>query len=331
MGHRKGKAKRPRRGSMQYWPRVRARRIFPRVKSWPNTDETKLLGFGGYKAGMTHITYIDTKKTSPTYNQEVTIPVTVIETPPLRVLGLRFITKTPYGKKVLKDVLVQDISKYVSRTLNLPKKQKDFNKELESINMDDVSDIHLLVYTQPHLINLKKKPEVFEIAIGGDKEKALEYAKELVKKKEIKVQDVIKPGEQIDILAVTKGKGTQGSIKRFGVKLESKKSDRPRRRVATLGPEGQAKVMHTVPQFGQMGFHSRCDYNKWVLMVGSDDITPDGGFVNYGVLHGDYIVVKGSIPGPKKRFVRIRHAIRPNPKIPNQVPDIKYIHRGSQQ
>ena len=331
MGHTKGKGRKPKSVSMQFYPRVRAKRIFPRVKVWQDTQETKLLGFGGYKAGMTHIIYLDTKKNSPTFNQEVAVPVTIIETPPLKIVGLRFYQQTSYGKKVYKDVLNQELSKDVFKTLSSPKKKKEINKEMEGINLDEITNISLLVYTQPRLVKLKKKPEVFEIAIGGDKNKALEYIRELLKNKEIKIKDVIKPGEQIDIFAVTRGFGQQGSIQRYGIKLETKKSDRPRRRVCTLGPEGPAKVFPQVPQFGQTGYHSRCDLNKWVLSVSSEDITPKGGFINYGILHGDYILVKGSIPGHKKRFVRIRHSIRPNSKIPAQALEIKEIYRGSQQ
>jgi hypothetical protein len=40
-------------------------------------------------------------------------------------------------------------------------------------------------------------------------------------------------------------------------------------------------------------------------------------------------VLKGSVPGPKKRLVRISHAIRPHPKL--GVPEIDYISTKSQQ
>jgi len=37
----------PRKGSMQFWHRVRAKRIYPRINNWPKIDATKLLGFIG--------------------------------------------------------------------------------------------------------------------------------------------------------------------------------------------------------------------------------------------------------------------------------------------
>ena len=46
---------RPRRGSIGFSPRVRARSEVPRVRAWPVQKEPKLLGFAGYKAGMTNL------------------------------------------------------------------------------------------------------------------------------------------------------------------------------------------------------------------------------------------------------------------------------------
>jgi len=68
------KAKKPRSGSMQYWPRVRSKRPYARVKSWPMAKEPKLLGFAGYKVGMTHIGFIDNKKTTLTKGEEINCP-----------------------------------------------------------------------------------------------------------------------------------------------------------------------------------------------------------------------------------------------------------------
>ena len=46
----------PRKGSVAFSPRKRAAKETPRVKSWPQIDEPKLLGLAGYKVGMTHST-----------------------------------------------------------------------------------------------------------------------------------------------------------------------------------------------------------------------------------------------------------------------------------
>jgi large subunit ribosomal protein L3 len=324
MGHQSGKAKYPRRGSLQFWPRKRAKRIFPRVKSWPVINEPRVLGFAGYKVGMTHVSLIDTKKTSPTYNQSLSVPVTIIESPPVKVLGVRFYKNTPYGEKVVKDILVDKLDKNLKRSFRLPKKYK-----MNLTKIPDYDFLHLLCHSQPKLITLKKKPEIFELALGGNKEEQFNFAKENIGK-EIKASDVLKPGEVVDVLAVSKGKGYSGSVKRFGVKLQSKKTDKKRRRAGNLGPEGPAKVSWKVPQFGQGGYHTRTDYNKWILDIKTDDVSPKSGFIRYGKVKNEYIMLKGSIPGPKKRFVRIRLAIRPHKKIPKIAPQIVSVSKRSQ-
>ena len=81
----------PRRGSMAFSPRKRASRPFGHVKSWPTTDasEVRVQGFAGWKAGMTHILSRDLNPRSPSAGQEVRVPVTVVECPKMRILGVR--------------------------------------------------------------------------------------------------------------------------------------------------------------------------------------------------------------------------------------------------
>src|SRR2546427_6599532 len=89
MGHRKYSA--PRRGSLAYLPRGRATHWAPRIRFWPEYEGApKLLAFAGFKAGTSHVTMVDNRQGSLNYGKEVTLPVTVVETPPLLVTGLRF-------------------------------------------------------------------------------------------------------------------------------------------------------------------------------------------------------------------------------------------------
>jgi len=77
---------------MGYAPRKRAKRIYPRISTAPKVAETKPLGFAGYKVGMTQILMIDDRKEGPTRNQEIVVPVTILETPPLTVAGIKAYT-----------------------------------------------------------------------------------------------------------------------------------------------------------------------------------------------------------------------------------------------
>jgi len=87
----------PRSGSVAFSPRKRASKQSPRIKSWPNVEETGLLGFAGYKVGMTHVMMNDNRKNSPTEGMEISTPVTVLEVPPVVVMGIRAYEKTTYG------------------------------------------------------------------------------------------------------------------------------------------------------------------------------------------------------------------------------------------
>ena len=100
MAHRKKHA--PRRGSLAYLPRGRASKFVPRIKNWPEYKDgaAKLLGFIGYKAGMTHAVMTVGNVDSPFAGQETVVPVTVIDTPPIRPFSIRGYEASGYGLKL---------------------------------------------------------------------------------------------------------------------------------------------------------------------------------------------------------------------------------------
>jgi large subunit ribosomal protein L3 len=317
--------KRPKKGSQAFYPRKRAKRIYPAVSTYPETEKVKLLDFACYKAGMTNLILIDNVKNSPTYGQEISVPVTVLECPPLRVVGIRAYTLTKKGLQVLKEAWAKELPKEIERKAKVKPNEENL-AEIEK-NLDKISKIRLIVATQPKISGLgKKKPEIFEIEVGGKsvKEK-LDFAKQFFGK-EIRVSDVFREGEYVDVIAVTKGKGTAGPVKRFGVFVQSRHAKEKRRHVGTLGQEQPGKVRHTVPMAGQLGFQTRTELNKRILKIGEkgEEINPKGGFKNYGVIKTNYLLLEGSVPGPKKRMIRLRAAIRP-PKVRFLIPEIKKI------
>lgn len=310
---------------MQYWPRRRATRIYARVRSWiSDVKDIKMLGFAGYKVGMTHLIVTDNRKKSTTANTEIAVPVTIIECPPLKVLSVRFYKKYPYGLSVSSEVLAEKLDKELGRKIKLPKK----TKKVEDVK--DFDQVRLLVHTQPKLASLgKKKPEIFEIGISGSKEEAINFAKEQLGK-EISVADVFKEGEQVDIHAITKGKGFQGPVKRFGIKRRFHKSEKGVRGPGSLGGwRSQAQVMPRVPHAGQTGMFQRTELNKHILKISEkpEEINPKGGFVRYGMVKNSYMLLKGSVAGPAKRIIRFNHAQRSNHLIPKEAPPIEYISR----
>jgi large subunit ribosomal protein L3 len=101
----------PRHGSMQFWPRKLAERPYNRVRSWPQRKEPGLLGFSGYKAGMTHAIITDNRKASTTKGQQLAIPVTVVECPPIKIASVRFYKNSINGSHVVSEVYAEKLDK----------------------------------------------------------------------------------------------------------------------------------------------------------------------------------------------------------------------------
>ncbi len=311
---------------MQFWPRRRAEREYPRIRRWPSFKAVKPLAIGGYKAGMTHCMITDKRLNSLTKGEQIRVPSTIIECPPMVVWGVRFYKNVPEGKRALTQLTMENPKKELGRKIILPKKTKTWE------NIPEWDDIVLLVHTQPRRTGIgKKKPEVFEIALGGTKDEKLAYAKEKLGK-EILLQDVFRDSQLVDAHAVTTGKGFSGAVKRFGVAIRHHKSEKSRR-AAIIGPEGYAKVKHTVCQHGKKGYNLRTTYNLQIILVSDkpEQVNQVGGINRYGVVKNNFVLVTGSVPGPKKRFVLLTEPIRPNKHIDTKPIEITYISTQSKQ
>lgn len=315
-------------GSHGFSPRKRSRSETPRIKAWPDDGEKPVIqGFAGYKAGMTHVGLVDYRPTSTTSGQSVSEAVTVLETPPMKIAAIRFYERTPYGLKTKAELWSTNLENLAKR-LPIPK------KKVEKEAPEQFDDIRILAYTEPWKITgvPKKVPDIMEIRIGGgDLAQRLEYAKSILGT-EVGIRDVFKEGQMVDAIAVTTGKGFQGTIKRWGVKLLVHKNSKHRRNVGTLGP-WMSWVRSTVPQAGQMGYHKRTEFNKRILKIdeNGETITPAGGFPRYGVVRNEFIVVHGSLPGTVKRLVRMRPAVRYKKGVKVEKPEITYISTTSKQ
>lgn len=335
------KTHRPRRGSLAFSPRKRAKSQVPKVRSWSEGNgEPKMSGFAGYKAGMTHVVMVDDAPKSQTEGMEISIPVTVLEAPAMRIAAIRaYNKKGHHGKKVLGEAWTTDLDPTLERSLFTPGKvntDKALGKIEKLVKEGKIANIHVLSYTLPTKIPgiPKKKPDVMENRIvGGEITAQFEYAKSILGKS-VNVSDVFNSGDIIDVSAITKGKGTQGPVKRWHINLMKHKHSRQGslRQVGTLGPWNPSRVSWRVPQLGQTGYHQRTEYNKRILEIGEkgEEMTPSGGFLHYGTIRNNYILIKGSIPGPKKRLIRIRPAVRAEKKH-TAAPQITYKSMESKQ
>ena len=149
--------------------------------------------------------------------------------------------------------------------------------------------------------------------------------------KKLKLIKFLKLGSTVDVAAITKGKGWQGVIQRWGVKKKQHKSRKTVREVGSLGPISPQSVMYTVPRAGQMGFHQRTEYDKRIMIIGNTEndqikINPKGGYKHFGLVKGDFIVLKGSVPGTYRRLIKLRSQIR---NVPAKVLKTKYFGGSS--
>jgi large subunit ribosomal protein L3 len=330
---------RPRKGSLGFGPRSRASSETPRFNSWPDDDgQPGLQGFAGYKAGMSHVVMINDEPNSSREGMEETVPVTVVETPPMRVVALRAYEDTPYGMRPLTEVWADEFHPELDRALDTPDEQDTDAAEeqvRDALDAGKVAEVRAITHTVPgELAGVpKKKPDVMENRIGGGAvADRVDFGLDLLGEGSYDVTDVFRAGEYADVAGITKGKGTQGPVKRWGVQKRKGKHARQgwRRRIGNLGPWNPSRVRSTVPQQGQTGYHQRTELNKRLIDLGDEGATVDGGFVNYGEVDGSYALVKGSVPGPEQRLVRLRPAVRPNDQ-PRLDPEVRYVSEESNQ
>merc|ERR1719206_1148425 len=132
----------------------------------------------------------------------------------------------------------------------------------------------------------------------------------------------------IDIIGVTRGHGYDGVVTRWGVTRLPRKTHRGLRKVACIGSWHPARVQFQVPRSGQNGYHHRTEINKKIYRIGKntkDDpnsatteadltekgITPMGGFTHFGEVTQDWVMVKGTVSGSKKRIITLRKSLLP--------------------
>ena len=293
----------PRRGSLQYWPRKRARKILP-SPNWKaiKSDSAKPEGFICYKVGMASAYVKDETPDSMTKGKKIIVPVTIIECPSMKIFSVRFYK---FGK-VAKDVLSENLDKELKRTVRLPKTNK--KEDLSG----DYDDVRLLCYSVVKKTNIKKTPDLSEIALGGSYEDKIKFIKENLGK-EISVSSIFEKGKLVDIRGLTIGKGLQGPVKRFGITLKAHKSEKGQRRPGALGSFHPKRTPFSAPMAGQLGMFTRVTYNSKILDMGKAE-NKFTGIKNFGDIKTDYALLTGSIQGPAKRQLLITSALRETKK-----------------
>jgi len=365
MSHRK--FEHPRCGSLGYLPKKRSRHKKGTVKHFPKDDSTNhchLTAFMGFKAGMTHVIREVDRPNSKAHKKECCEPVSIVETPPMIAVGVVGYTKTYRGLRSLYTVFAENLSEEVLRRFyrkwygckakafskyinKFSKNNQDIKIELENIKKH-CSIVRVICHTQVSKIKSlhQKKAHIMEIQVnGGNLTGKVDFAASIFEKP-IPVSTVFQPNEMVDVIGITKGKGTNGVISRFGVTRLPRKTHRGLRKVACVGAWHPSAVKWTVARAGQKGFHHRTEMNKKVYRIGISgqsshrastkydvtdrSITPMGGFPRYGNVKEDFIMLKGSVPGPVRRTLTIRQSLFPqkNRKAVEQI-ELKFIDTSS--
>jgi large subunit ribosomal protein L3e len=344
MSHRK--FEKPRRGSMQFSPRGRTKSHRGKVRTFPKDDPTKkphLTAFMAYKAGMTHVVREADRPGSKTHKKEIVDAVTILESPPMVVVGVVGYLATPNGLRTMNTVWAEHLSEDVRRRFyknwyqskkkaftryakacSTPEGTQDMADELQRMK-DNCSVIRVIAHTQTSKVHLRvRKAHIMEIQVnGGDVAAKVNFAKELFEK-EVPIDSVFAKDEVIDVLGATKGKGFEGVISRWGVTRLPRKTHRGLRKVACIGAWHPARVSNTVARAGQDGYFHRTEINKKIFRIGKKNdpksastesdltekgITPMGGFPHYGEINEDWIMIRGCCVGVKKRVVTLRKSL----------------------
>ena len=283
---------------------------------------------------MTHAFMVDYRKRSTTSGQEISVPVTIVEVPPLRVVAARLYRRDPYGSRVVAEIWGENPPEDLLR--RIPGHPASSAEVRDAFGRTVADEVRLVVSTQPVLLTgvPSKSPQLNEVRVSGEK---FEERRALALERlghELTIDQIVKEGEFVDIIAITKGKGFQGHTKRWGVKLQPRKNSKHRRMIGTLGPHNPSFVTYRIPQAGQMGYHRRTAYNLRILKIvkdpRTDPVTPAGGFPHYGEVRASCVLLHGSLPGPAKRLVRFRLPIRSQVPATDKV-DLRYLSTRSKQ
>ncbi len=324
MGHRKFSA--PRRGSLAFAPRKRARDILPRVRYWPTAGgEPRLLGFIGYKVGMLTVHAVDDVPGSPTQGTVVAMGGTLIATPPMTVIGVAVYRRANGGLVEVARHIINDLPREVRERVRGVSATRSSLEEVREL-VPTASQVRAVLLSVPRDAGLsQKKPHVVSIPVSGDTAAAFEYVASRLGK-QVNIGEIFSPGRFIDVVGVTRGQGFQGVVKRFGVKILPRKQRKTRRAVGAIGGRSPKYVTRFVPRAGQTGFHPRTEYNKRVLAVWPDGNVPvpRGGYIRGPAPRSAAILLSGSVMGTPKRPIILRAPAKP-PTYVLQPPKISLI------
>merc|ERR1712025_1194360 len=209
--------------------------------------------------------------------------------------------------------------------------KKEIEKDLSQIKKY-CQVVRVICHTQQTLLKRRqKKAHIMEIQLnGGSVADKVNFAREHFEKK-VPIKQVFAKDEMIDIIGVTKGKGFKGVTSRWHTKKLPRKTHKGLRKVACIGAWHPSRIQFTVARAGQKGYHHRTEINKKIYDIrdgyhmkdgklvqnnaatdydlADKSINPMGGFLHYGEVKQDFVMIKGCCIGPKKRCITLRKSL----------------------
>jgi len=264
------------------------------------------------KVGTMHSITVDDREKTPNFGKPLFNPTSILALPEAVVVGIRLYIRENGADRAAGEVYAKTLPKGVEVKSST---EPDKFVEAWKSKLPSVVRVAALVCMTPSEAGIsQKRPVVFEVGVGGgDTAKQVDYLSNLLGKG-IKFSEIFKPGSYVDVIGITKGKGFEGPVTRFGIKRKQHKSRKSVRAVGVIGPWHPAAVMYTVARAGQHGFHQRTETGKRILAISNpkdSPITPKGGFEHFGEVRTDYALLRGTVPGSNRRVVVVRHPVRP--------------------
>jgi len=296
--------------------------------------------------------------------KEVVEAVTIIEAPPMVVVGIVGYIETPRGLRPLTTIWAQHMDEsflrrfyknwYRSKKNAFKKYRKNKKYEIDQKQVERIKKyckvVRVVAHSQVRKLKIgQKKAHVMEIQVnGGNSTQKVDFALKLLEQP-VPVDKVFRKDESLDIIGVSKGRGFEGVTTRWGVRKLPRKTRKGLRKVGCIGAWHPSRVMFTVARAGQNGYHHRTERNKKIYRIGKSalteqgrnnastesditkkTITPLGGFPHYGTVREDYLMIKGSTVGVKKRVLTLRKSYHPTTsRAALEVTDLKFIDTSS--
>jgi len=257
------------------------------------------------------------------------------------VVGVVGYLETPRGLRTLTSVWAGHLSDEVKRRFYknwYRSKKKAFTKYAKTYTTDKASIdsrvarikkyatvVRVIAHTQISKTSIpQKKAHIVEIQVnGGTISDKVDFALKLFEKN-VDINSVFHQDDMIDVIGITKGHGFAGVTARWGTRRLPRKTHKGLRKVACIGAWHPARVSYTVARAGQHGYFHRTEINKKIYRVGKATdvknatteadltekrITPMGGFPHYGIVRNDFLLLKGSVIGSRKRVLTLRRSL----------------------